>query len=176
MKLMPLNSHIAFRNLLLACSLLALAACGFQLRGVMELSFKKLYLQQSGSSALAKDFRRSLVSSGVEVVTTPEEAELHLDLMGEKTEKNILSLSGGGRVREYELIYRVTIRLREASSELWGMPQVIEQRRDYSYDDTQLLAKEGEETRLYSDMRSDASREILRRLSAINTGKPKAAN
>jgi LPS-assembly lipoprotein len=74
------------------------------------------------------------------------------------------------------LIYRVTIRLREASSELWGMPQVIEQRRDYSYDDTQLLAKEGEEARLYNDMRSDASREILRRLSAINTSKPKAAN
>jgi LPS-assembly lipoprotein len=85
-------------------------------------------------------------------------------------------LSGGGKVREYELIYYVTIRLRNASSELWGQPQVIEQRRDYSYDDTQLLAKEGEEARLYSDMRSDASREILRRLTAINTGKPKPAN
>lgn len=177
MKLMPLNSHIAFRNLLLAFSLLSLAACGFQLRGMTEMGFKKLYLQKNSSSAqLAKDLRRSLVSSGVEVVSTPEEAEMLLELMGETTEKDILSLSGGGKVREYELIYRVTIRLREASSELWGMPQVIEQRRDYSYDDTQLLAKEGEEARLYSDMRSDTSREILRRLSAINTSKPKAAN
>lgn len=176
MKLMPLNSHLAFRNLLLAFSLLALAACGFQLRGTTEMGFKKLYLQKSSSSTLFKDLRRALVSSGVEVVATPDEAEMLLELMGETTEKNILSLSGGGKVREFELIYRVTIRLREASSELWGEPQVIEQRRDYSFDDTQLLAKEGEEARLNSDMRSDASREILRRLSAINTGRPKAAN
>jgi LPS-assembly lipoprotein len=176
MKLTSLHSHIAYRNLLLGFCLLALAACGFQLRGMTEMGFTKLYLQKSNSSALAKELRRSLTSSGVEVVATPEEAEMLLELSGETTEKNILSLSGGGKVREYELIYRVTIRLREASSELWGTPQLIEQRRDYSYDDTQLLAKEGEEARLYSDMRSDSAREILRRLNAINTGKPKAAN
>ncbi|WP_240483794.1 LPS assembly lipoprotein LptE [Methylobacillus sp. MM3] len=176
MKLTSPNSHMISRNLLLAFCLLALAACGFQLRGATELGFKKLYLQKSNASALAKELRRSLTSSGVEVVATPEEAEMLLELSGESTEKNILSLSGGGKVREYELIYRVTIRLREASSELWGIPQLIEQRRDYSYDDTQLLAKEGEEARLYSDMRSDSAREILRRLNAINTSKPKAAN
>jgi len=176
MKLTSLNSHITYRNLLLALCLLTLAACGFQLRGMTEMGFKKLYLQKGNASLLAKELRRSLTSSGVEVVTTPEEAEMLLELSGESIEKNILSLSGGGKVREYELIYRVTIRLREASSELWGAPQLIEQRRDYSYDDTQLLAKEGEEARLYSDMRSDSAREILRRLSAINTSKPKAAN
>ena len=112
MKLTSLHSHIAYRNLLLAFCLLALAACGFQLRGVTELSFKKLYLLQNSSTALAKDLRRSLSSSGVEVVATPEEAEMLLELISEKTEKNILSLSGGGKVREYELIYHVTIRLR----------------------------------------------------------------
>lgn len=164
------------RHFLVALSLLALAACGFQLRGVTEMSFKKLYIQQSGSTSLIKELRRSLQSSGVEIVATPQEADMLLEIMGEKTEKKILSLSGGGKVREYELFYYTTIRLRDASSELWGAPQVIEQRRDYSYDDTQTLAKEGEEARLYSDMRSDATREILRRLNAVNTGRPKAAN
>ena len=163
------------RHFLLAFSLLALTACGFQLRGATELGFKKLYLQ-GGSPTLAKELRRSLRSSGVELVTTPEDAEMLLEVMGEKTEKKILSLSGGGKVREYELLYYLTIRLRNTSSELWGTPQIIEQRRDYSYDDTQLLAKEGEEARLYNDMRSDSVREILRRLNAINTAQPKATN
>jgi LPS-assembly lipoprotein len=177
MRLEPLKSLTSLRHLLLAFSLLALAACGFQLRGMAEMGFQKIYLQKNSSStALAKELRRSLISSGVEVVAAPEQAEMLLELMGETTEKNILSLSGGGKVREYELIYRVMMRLRPASSELWGEPQLIEQRRDYSYDDTQLLAKEGEEARLYSDMRSDTAREILRRLNAINTGTPKAAN
>lgn len=176
MKLTLLQSRTATRHLLLAVSLLALAACGFHMRGMTELSFKKLYLQNSGSSALAKELRRSLINNGVQLVSTPKEAEMLLEVMNEQTQKNILSLSGGGKVREYELVYRVHIRLREASSELWGMPQLIEQRRDYSYDDTQLLAKEGEEARLFSDMRSDATREIMRRLNAMSAGKPKDSN
>jgi LPS-assembly lipoprotein len=177
MKLAHLCSAATLRNILLACSLFALAACGFQLRGMTDFGFKKVYLQQSqSSSVLAKELRRSLRSSGVEIVQTPEEAEMLLEIMEERTEKNILSLSGGGKVREYELFYRVTYRWREASSELWGPAQSIEQRRDYSYDDTQTLAKEGEEARLYNDMRSDAAREIMRRLNAVGASKPKAAN
>jgi LPS-assembly lipoprotein len=174
MNLAQIRSAVALRNILLACSLFALAACGFQLRGMMDFGFKKVYMQQS-SSVLTKELRRSLRSSGVEIVQTPEEAEMLLEIMEERTEKNILSLSGGGKVREYELFYRVTYRWREASSELWGPAQSIEQRRDYSYDDTQTLAKEGEEARLYNDMRSDAAREIMRRLNAVGASKPKAA-
>lgn len=174
MNLAQIRSAVALRNILLACSLFALAACGFQLRGMMDFGFKKVYMQQS-SSVLTKELRRALRSSGVEIVQTPEEAEMLLEIMEERTEKNILSLSGGGKVREYELFYRVTYRWREASSELWGPAQSIEQRRDYSYDDTQTLAKEGEEARLYNDMRSDAAREIMRRLNAVGASKPKAA-
>jgi LPS-assembly lipoprotein len=175
MKLAHLRSAVSFRNVLLAFSLFALAACGFQMRGMTNLGFKTAYLQKSGS-ALGKELRRTLRSSGVTVVQTPEEAEMLLDIMEERTEKNILSLSGGGKVREYELFYRVTYRWREASNELWGPAQSIEQRRDYSYDDTQLLAKEGEEARLYSDMRSEAAREIMRRLNAAGVSKSIAPN
>lgn len=175
MKLAQIRSAIVFRNLLLAFGLLTLSACGFQMRGMTDLGFKKFYVQQS-SSVLLKDLRRTLRSSGVEVVDSPQEAEMLMELLSETTEKNILSLSGGGKVREYELIYKVTYRLREASSELWGPALLIEQRRDYSYDDTQVLAKEGEETRLYNDMRSDAAREIMRRLNALSANKPKANN
>ena len=174
MNLAHLRSAVAFRNLVLAFSLFALTACGFQMRGMTNLGFKTAYLQKSGTP-LGKELRRTLRSSGVTVVQTPAEAEMLLDIMEERAEKDILSLSGGGKVREYELFYRVTYRWREASSELWGAPQSIEQRRDYSYDDTQLLAKEGEEARLYSDMRSEAAREIMRRLNAAGS-KPKASN
>jgi len=38
-------------------------------------------------------------------------------------------------------------------------------RRDYSYDDTIVQAKEAEETLLYQSMRSDMVQQIMRRLS-----------
>lgn len=169
-----MKNVMQFRTMLLLACAFTLAACGFHLRGLAEMSFKTLYIQESGSSAILKELRRSLTGSGVQLVPTPEAAEMHLELMDDKTEKRILSLSGSGKVREYELVYRVNLRMRDANSELWGAPQAIEIRRDYSYDDTQLLAKEGEEARLYSDMRSDASREIMRRLSALRTTRPGA--
>ena len=142
---------------------LALSACGFQLRGLADLAFNKLYIQ-GPALTISKALNKQLAINGVKIVDTPEQAELMLELLSESTENRILSLSGGGKVREYELFYRVHFRLRDAASELWGPVQKIENRRDFSYDDTQLLAKQFEEARLYDDMRSDTVREILRRL------------
>lgn len=163
-------------NVLLLMAVLALTACGFHLRGQADLSFSSIYIQKHGSPAIAKTLERSLKSNGISVVPVPEEAELHLELMGEKSTKNILSLSGGGKVREYELIYEVTLRMRDGANPLWDTPQTIELRRDYSYDDTQVLAKEGEEARLFNDMRTDATREIMRRLSVRKTSATRPAS
>lgn len=169
------QSALRLGNLVLVCCMLTLTACGFHLRGLADLSFQTLYIQ--GNSSILRELKRAVATNGVKIVPTPEQAELHLDLLGDSSEKRILSLTGGGHVSEYELIYRVNFRTRVGGSELWGPPQQIEGRRDYTYDDTLLLAKEGEEARLYNDMRSDATREIVRRLSTIKTGsRPGAAN
>lgn len=164
------------RHLLLLLCVLALTACGFHLRGMTQMSFKTLYIQNSGATPqLMRELQRSLTSSEVTVVAKQEEAEMLLELIKEDTEKRILSLSGSGRVREYELVYQLTLRMRSAASTLWDAPQTIEMRRDYSYNDSELLAKEGEEARLYSNMRSDAVREIMRRLSVLRAGAPAGA-
>jgi LPS-assembly lipoprotein len=152
-------------RLIIVFFLLALTACGFHLRGTADLAFKTLYIQ-SGPLTIKKDLIRSLKVNGVTVVDDPQQAELLLDLILERQQQNILSLSGGGLVREYELVYFVEFRLRNPSNEVWGPVQRVEGRRDYSYDDSQLLAKQFEEERLYEDMRTDAVREIMRILVA----------
>ncbi|MBU3735925.1 MAG: hypothetical protein FGM62_03000 [Methylobacterium sp.] len=170
-----MNLNSSLRGILMLLLTLGLTACGFHFRGLADLSFQSIYIQQGGAVSISSDLQRSLTTNGVKVVNLPEQAEMQLDLMGETTDKRILSLSGSGRVREYELIYRVTFRTRSASDQPWSAPQTIETRRDFTYDDTVLLAKQAEETRLYNDMRSDASREMLRRLSALSSGKSMTA-
>jgi LPS-assembly lipoprotein len=150
-------------RILLLALLLALTACGFQLRGTADLAFKNLYMQGS-KLTINKNLTRSLKVNGVTVVDNPEKAELFLEMLSEQREQKILSLSGGGKVREFEIIYRVSFRLRSPSSETWGPVQTVENRRDFSYDDSQLLAKETEEERLLEDMRNAATREIMRLL------------
>jgi len=158
------------RWILMLVLALALGACGFQMRGIENLKFHNLYIQGSKLS-ISKELRKSLAVNGVTVISDAEKAELMLELMSESQEKRILSLSGKGLVREFDLYYRVNFRMKDPSEKIWGEMQTIEQRRDLTYDDNDLLAKQFEESRLYDDMRAEATKELLRRLIVQ---KPKA--
>lgn len=162
---MPIFSiHHACRLLCLVLALSLLNACGFELRGKSDIAFNNLFIQGPALS-ISKDLKKLLKVNGVTVVNNAEKADLLLELMSEENEQRILSLSGEGLVREYELFYRIHFRLREPASATWGPVQTIENRRDFTYDDAQLLAKQFEQERLYQDMRADAVRELMRRLA-----------
>ncbi len=171
-----LHLPLATRHLLLAASILLLTACGYHLRGQSDLSFHTLYLQNGNSTAIARNLRRLLKANDITVVDNPDLAEMQLELMNEGSTQQIISLSGGGKVSEYSVQYHITFRTRPTSTDLWGAPQTIDQQREYTYDNSLLLAKVGEAERLNLDMRADSAREIMRRLSAQNPGKPSAAN
>ncbi|WP_036300175.1 LPS assembly lipoprotein LptE [Methylotenera sp. L2L1] len=147
-----------------------ISACGFQLRGTAPLSFTKLHMQGAELS-IKKDLKRALEVNGVKVVDQAEDAEMLLELVNETSEKRILSLSGGGLVREFELYYSVNFRTRAQNNPLWGRTQTIQIRRDFSYNDNALLGKAEEEAGLNLDMRKESVRAILRRLSATNPEK-----
>jgi LPS-assembly lipoprotein len=174
-----ISNQKQFSNIVLRAGLglalllsLTLAACGFQLRGMADLSFKNLYIQGAKLS-ISRDLKQSFKANSIQVVENAEDAELLLEMMSEGYEKRILSLSGGGLVREYELNYRVSFRTRTPDSPTWSAVQTVLSRRDFSYNDNALLGKLDEEAMLISDMHKDAVREVLRRLTAI---KPVAKN
>ena len=166
----------ATRWILLAM-LLALTACGFKMRGVADLKFHTLFIQ-GPTLSISKPFKRSLTVNNVKIVSSADQADLLLELMSEAQEQRILSLSGRGLVREFELLYTLTFRVRDPASETWGEVQSIKGRREITYDDSQLLAKQLEQERLYNDMKEDATRELLRRLMVIKPAKdkPRAAD
>ena len=145
---------------------LMLSACGFQLRGTADLAFKNVYIQ-GGKLSINRDLERTLKNNGVQIAAKSEDAELLVEMVSERNQKRIMSLSGGGLVREFELIYLLNFRIREASNPIWGPVQTIRNRRDFSYNDNALLGKVEEEERLNADMRQDAIREMLRRLTAV---------
>ncbi len=157
-----------FKVLCIVVSLLMmtsiLAACGFELRGQAALSFESIHLQGAGLS-ISKALRKNLEANGVKVLPTAENADVLVDFANEETVKDILSLSGGGVVKEYELFYRIHYRLRGAKDAVWGPEQTIETRRDFSYSDAELLAKQGEEAALYENMHSDVVNNLIRRLT-----------
>jgi LPS-assembly lipoprotein len=147
---------------------LLLGACGFHLRGqgAFALPFQMLYVKSANDYApFITELKRAIEVNGVQITDTPDQAQLTLQIVSEVTDRQILSLSGGGRVREYRLQYRISLRAYDQKQQDWLAPEEVTLRRDFSYDDTQVLAKEQEEALLYQNMRSDAVQQILRRLN-----------
>jgi LPS-assembly lipoprotein len=148
------------------CVAVALGGCGFKLRGQVAIPFESLHVEAPGYSAFVNDLERAIRSgSGTRIVPVADDAEAVLKILGETQEKHILSLSSGGRVREFELRYRIAYRLTDKNSVDLAPPGEITLRRDMTYDDTLVLAKESEEALLFRDMKADAVQQMLRRLS-----------
>ena len=157
---------IGFRIFFLLTLLSGVIGCGFHMRGVTDVAFNNVFIQ-GNTLVISKNLKKSLNTSGVKVLDSAANAELLLEMVGEESEKRILSLAGGGTVNEFELFYRVHYRTKAADAATWSQVQTVEARRDYTYSDANLLAKQDEEKRLNENMRSDVISGILRRLAAL---------
>jgi len=145
---------------------LLLGACGFHLRGQAGMPFKTLYLDAANpNTPFTRELRRNLEANKVRLVNTAGQADVVLDIVSEAPDKQILSLGGSGRVNEFHLLYRVSLRAYDLKHQDWIPAEEIVMHRDYSYDDSKVLAKESEEALLYQSMRSDMVQQIMRRLS-----------
>jgi LPS-assembly lipoprotein len=92
----------------LIVSIAALSACGFHPRGAVTLPFETLYVDAPQASLFANQLRRMIgIGSQTRIADTQASADATLQLLNELREKEILSLSAGGRVRELQLRYRV---------------------------------------------------------------------
>ena len=143
----------------------ALVACGFHLRGEAHYSFDTLFLNSPPAQPLTTDLRRSLEGIGsAQLVASPETAQVILDIASVENNKQILSLSGGGKVREFLLTKRVLFRVRDSAGNDWLPTSEVLVRRSYTYNDTEALAREAQEQRLWREMQDDAVAQIVRRL------------
>lgn len=153
------------RRLLVVVLGLALAACGFRLRGTADVPFESLYLPNA-TTGVALDLKRNIqAGTKARVVDDPKGADAIMQFTEETRQKEILSLTGTGRVREFQLRYRVGFRLHDGKGNDFLPQQTIQLTRDVSFNDSEVLAKETEEQLLYRDMQSDMVQQIMRRLA-----------
>lgn len=164
----------SYRLIPLVAALL-LSSCGFQLRGSATLPFNTLYVEAPQASLFANQLRRVIgFGSQTRITNNQAEADATLQVLNELREKEILSLSAGGRVRELQLRYRVQYQVYDKNKKLIAPPGEIVLRRDYSFNDQEQLSKESEEALLYRDMQADAVQQLVRRLQAAAKAAPKS--
>jgi len=170
------RSAMAVRVLLLMLVAASVGACGFHLRGAVQLPAQMdvVYLQGAPPlGELGRAIARSLKSAGSSLTDERATATAVLVIHRDEVKRRVLSVNSSGQVNEYELTYHLNFELRGGEGK--GKPlvpaQTITMVRDYTFDPNNVLAKGNEEAQLRQDMIGFAVRQMLRRIdSALGQG------
>ncbi len=138
------------------------ASCGYELRGDWEGQSLSMYLQSEGADQIAEQVKRILSEEGV-VFVSPQEARLILHLRDENMDRQLLSVSAvSGKLEELELTYRVEIEIEGVDEKTLLPKRVIRLSRDYSFDETAVLAMGHEEEVLRQDLLQEMVSQVRR--------------
>lgn len=165
--------RLPIQLLVLLIAAVLLTGCGFHLRGQAAMQFKTLYLDAANpGTSLIRELRSNLESNKVELLDSPKQADVVLNIVSEVPDKQILTLDASGRVNEFELYYRVSLRAYDQQQNDLIPAEVIVMHVDFPYDANHVMAMGTQESMLYQGMRTDMVQRIVQRLSRIKL-KPK---
>jgi len=160
------------RYLLLFTLLLSLTACGFHLRGSVQLppELAEMALRDaSPATDILPELRRALKNENIRLNET---APLVLQLKAEQYGKRVLSVDSSGRAQEYGLSYTVRFSMQGNDGAVWLTEQAVTENRDLRFDANAVLGTASEERLLKTEMRRDAVLQILRRLQKAKMHTP----
>lgn len=148
-----------------------LAGCGFQLRGTgdgvsVPAEWKSMYLvTASPNSEFSRELALRFAANGIEWTEDKEDANFLVRLGPERFSQRNLSLNSDARAAEFELTMRATFSVQQAGGKQ-VMPDttatVIKQMEN---DPANVVGKAEEMRLLKSEMRTELSQQIMRRIA-----------
>jgi LPS-assembly lipoprotein len=149
--------------------LMALAACGFQLRGQAPLPavVAQPYVDAPDRyTALYAAIDQRLRAAGAQPAANAADASAVIRLHLDDTGRELLSVTADNKPGEYEIYYAAEFSVTSGATELLSRQQV-RLTRDYGYDEAAVLAKEHEEASLRVALAGEIADLIMRRLAAL---------
>ncbi len=146
-----------------------LGACGFHLQGVSRLPAAfatTVVLTDDRYSEFSQALVRGLEQSGSRVLHTDQAGVPVIDVLEDKTEQRVLSISASNLPTEYEVFYSVRYRVRLDGKELLS-PQVLRLSKDYSFNENAVLAKDEEQQLIRRGLAQELATVVVRRLAAL---------
>jgi LPS-assembly lipoprotein len=156
------------RPILLAFTLLALAACGFQMQAPKtfppELAVVHLDVPDPNSD-LAFQLRRTLAAAGV-TIGDEHQATATLRIAAERYGRRVKSVSALNRPTEFEVFYEVEYLVTKAADVLVPR-QPIARARIFPYSERDILGKQQEEDLLRDALAREIAGIITRQLADL---------
>jgi LPS-assembly lipoprotein len=150
-------------------TVLLISGCGFHLQGHKPLpeALRVTFVQAADrQSDFVQDLRKELLTSGARLTRQSEEATAVVRILTDNFQRRVLSVSATDQPAEFEITYTVRFSVSIADKEVLA-PQEVSAVRDYTFDETILLAKENEETILREALARDLADVVMRRLANL---------
>ena len=145
----------------------SLIACGYRLRGMVDLPFKVIAITGNPSPPLRADLQTAILTgTDAKVAINPKDADLILEITNDINSREILAYNSSGQISAYRLNIRVGFR----AFDLVGAEVVPEAEiymtRDMDFSASTVLATDVQIQQFLGLMRRDLAIQILRRVSA----------
>jgi len=148
--------------------ILALSACGFQLRGSTNLSFNSLFVQGAQTSAFVIALKRQIAATtATRIAPDAKSAQAVFTLLAESQTQTAQAYNADGTVAQYLLRYTVRFQLATPQGKLLIAPTDLTQTSNLSYNSSAALAKANESDLLYRGMREELINRLMYQLAAV---------
>ena len=153
-------------NIIIISILLTLSACGYSMRGSINISpsIKSISITSSQYSELVDILNSSLNSSNIKSSISKDDNMYRIVILSETFNRRQLSINSAGRVNEYELIYSVNFELKIPNKK--SIKDRIILYRDYSFDENNVMGNSDRESDIQKGMMFTASTLIFNKLIA----------
>jgi len=146
-----------------------LSACGYHLRGAIELpeELQKMYVR-GASKELTEAIKQAFRSTSGELVNNVADAGMILNVIDEEYRRRTVSISSSGYSNEYELTFRLVFDLIDKQGNELVSAQTIEVSQAYFNEQSSntVLSKENEERVLRKELYIKAVRSVIERARA----------
>jgi LPS-assembly lipoprotein len=150
-------------------SVLALAACGFHLRGSAALpkGMERVHIQVGGGGDFQRKLARALLASNVIVESKGGPGIAELNVPAQNFNVQSLTINGAAQVTEFAVRYHVVFSASDANGKLLVPSQAIDLQREYSYDASQPVGTQSQMEQIQASLIDDAIQAVLFRLQAV---------
>jgi len=148
---------------------LLLSGCGFHLKGaiVLPADVKSVYVATNDElSPFFVELGRALRASGATQAASAEAADTVIRVTQDRTGRRVLSVNARNTPQEYQVFYVLGYSVDHGGKQAVP-PQEIELSRSYSFSESELLAKDREETILREALARDLADLVVRRLASL---------
>ena len=154
-------------GLIITAPLSGLIACGYRMRGMVDLPFKAIAITGNPSPPLRADIQTAILTgTDVKVAINPKDADLVLEVTNDISGREILAYNSTGQVSAYRLNIRVGFRAFDLAGTEIIPDSEIYMTRDMDFSNTTVLATDVQQQQFLALLRKDLAVQILRRVSA----------